>query len=154
MSIDHPTPDAQLLIQHIGYTYSIALPAYRYIEKDPLHTALRNSYGGDIIMLGGRREETVPASVASAMKQHASRDGEPVAYANKCKFRSYLYEIWTTTIQPDPLIPPIILRETTEGLLVDEHITHAETWSRSLILRRRKKTIIRRLGRTCCWSTL
>ena len=41
-------------------------------------------------------------------------ESEQVAYANKCKFRSYLYEILTTIIQPDPLInliPPIILRE-------------------------------------------
>jgi len=75
--MDHPTLDAQLLIQHISYTYSLAFPAYRCIKKDPLHTALRNSY--DIVLLGGRRQETVPAPVASAMKQHvcSNRDGDP-----------------------------------------------------------------------------
>ena len=54
-------------------------PAYTYIKKDPLDTALRNSYGDDIVLLGGRREEAVPTLVASAMEQHASSDRDAIS---------------------------------------------------------------------------
>jgi len=69
----------QSFIQHISYTFSLVFPAYTYIKKDPLDTALRNSYGDDIVLLGGRREEAVPTLVASAMEQHASSDRDAIS---------------------------------------------------------------------------
>ena len=68
----------QSFIQHISYTYSLVFPAYMYIKKDPPDTALRNSYGDDIVLLGGRREEAVPTPVASAMEQHASSNRDAI----------------------------------------------------------------------------
>jgi len=93
-----------------------------YIKKDPLDTALRNSYGDDIVLLGRRAVDEKRQYLHQWLRRWSSMravtgmpfESEPVAYANKYKFHSYLYEILTTLIQPDPLInliPPIIMRE-------------------------------------------